>query len=123
MLEDAPGALPFARCQWGEGSAEELLPWRSPQQCSWLGCCRDTVLIFPELLLLLPSDPSISDRWDPGSAGPCPKAHSSRCEYLGAGPPHCWVAQVTLHWMLRLRYCTNMLASWGRFSSLGCILV
>lgn len=27
------------------------------------------------------------------------------------------------HWMLRLRYCRNMLASWGKFSSLGCILV
>lgn len=41
----------------------------------------------------------------------------------GPDDRHCWVAQATLHWMLRLRYCRNMLASWGRFSSLGCILV
>lgn len=119
LLGDAPTALLFARCQWGEGRAEELLPWRSPSNAA--------------------GSAAAGTRRPPSQSCCCPvirsptggsRALQDLClniliAAITSGPDHrpCWVAQVTLHWMLRLRYCRNMLASWGRFSSLGCILV
>lgn len=48
------------------------------------------------------------------------KAYSCCCKNSGTAVRG---ARDKVHWMLRLRYCRNMLASWGKFSSLGCILV
>lgn len=117
LLGDAAVALLFARCQRGELRGEELLPWNPPSKAA--GVAAAGTSIFPELLLL-PGDPG-PDRWDPGSAGSV--AHCSATNTSGVNHRHCRAAQGTPHWMLRLRYCRNMLASWGRFSSLGCILV
>lgn len=90
-------------------------------ECGGEGCRRASVGLLLAVkcqqghsILLLPCV-TICDR----------RAMSSSGQWLGgtllllAAPCH----GPHLHWMLRLRYCRNMLASWGRFSSLGCILV
>lgn len=122
-LGDATVALLSERCKRGKRSGEGTASLRTLLATELALLLQGhAASILPELLP--PHDPT-RDRWDPSSAESVAGRHVLKLQALrdrSTARAACGTGE-RVHWMLRLRYCRNMLASWGKFSSLGCILV